>query len=132
MDAVTDWSLYPNFSREDMRCKHTGKDGMQASFMARLQRLRTAFGKPMSITSGFRDRTHPIEARKGGTTGAHTTGRAVDIAVRGSDALQLIALAVQHGFTGIGLKQHGQSRFVHLDDLQPTPTQPRPTIWTYP
>lgn len=131
MDTVTDWSLYPNFSRENMRCKHTGKDGMNSSFMARLQRLRTAFGKPMPITSGFRDRTHPIEARKG-TAGPHTTGRAVDVSIRGADALQLIALALQHGFTGIGLKQHGNSRFVHLDDLEATPTQPRPTVWTYP
>lgn len=125
------WSDYPNFSAEEFRCKHTGKDGMQPDFMARLQRLRNAYGKPMRITSGFRDRTHPVEASKRGT-GAHTTGRAVDIAVQGADARLLVALAIDHGFTGIGIKQHGPSRFIHLDDIPGTAGQPRPTIWSYP
>ena len=125
------WSDYPNFKAEEFRCKHTGKDGMHPTFMARLQSLRTAFGKPMRVTSGLRDKTHPVEASKQGT-GAHTTGRAVDIAVQGADARLLVALAIDHGFTGIGIKQHGPSRFIHLDDIPGTSGQPRPTIWSYP
>lgn len=124
------WSLYPNFSASEFRCKHTGREGMNADFMARLQRLRTALGKPMRITSGYRHPSHPAEASKR-TTGAHTTGRAVDVAIHGADALELVILARKHGFTGIGLKQHGDGRFVHLDDLPGTASQPRPWIWTY-
>jgi hypothetical protein len=52
--------------------------------------------------------------------------------VRGHEVYVLTKLAMQHGFTGIGLKQHGASRFLHLDDLpNGNPTGPRPWIWTY-
>jgi len=127
-----DWSKYPNFSASEFVCKHTGKNKMHPDFMARLQRLRTAYGKPISITSGYRHSSHPVEAKKpAGSIGAHTTGRAVDIAVRGHEVYALVALAMQHGFTGIGLRQHGPTRFLHLDDLPNHTGQPRPWIWTY-
>ena len=102
---------------------------MQAGFMDRLQRLRTMYGKPMRVTSGYRDPSHPIEIKKS-RPGAHSSGRAVDIAVRGEDALRLIQLAIQCGFTGIGVQQKGEGRFIHLDDLS-GPDWPRPTIWSY-
>ena len=127
------WKKYPNFKAEEFRCKHTGKDGMSASFLERLQKLRTAYGKPINITSGYRHHTHPVEAKKpAGTKGAHTTGRAVDIAISGHDAHELLTLAMDHGFSGIGIRQHGGSRFIHLDDLEGAIGQPRPWVWTYP
>ena len=128
-----DWSKYPNFSASEFKCKHTGRNEMNEEFMDRLQRLRTAYGKPINITSGYRDPSHPAEVRKpAGSIGAHTTGRAVDIPVRGHEVYALTMLAMEHGFTGIGLKQHGDKRFLHLDDLPSgNPTGPRPWIWTY-
>lgn len=126
---MMDWSKYPNFSEEEFRCKHTGKSAMHSDFMARLQRLRTAFGKPMKITSGYRDPTHPIEAKKA-APGAHASGRACDVAIRGAEAVELLKLALQHGFTGIGVQQKGDGRFIHLDDIEDG-TQPRPMIWSY-
>jgi uncharacterized protein YcbK (DUF882 family) len=127
---ITDWTKYPNFKADEFRCKHTGKDGMHPDFMARLQSLRNEYGKSMRVTSGYRDKLHPIEAKKQ-TTGAHTTGRAVDIAVEGSDAVKLVTLAIKHGFTGIGVQQKGAGRFIHLDDISGNPSQPRPHIWSY-
>lgn len=124
-----DWSAYPNFSESEFRCKHSGKCEMHPEFMARLQKLRDLYGKPMVITSGYRDKTHPIEARKPGSGGAHTTGRACDVAVRGADAIRIVQLAIQLGFTGIGVQQKGASRFIHLDDV--TEGLPRPTMWSY-
>jgi uncharacterized protein YcbK (DUF882 family) len=124
------WHNYPNFSAGEFRCKHTGQLGMNAAFMERLQALRTDYGKAMVISSGFRHRTHPIEARKR-EPGAHSTGHACDVTIRGGDALKLIGLALKHGFTGIGVKQSGDSRFIHLDDLQHEPNRPRPWIWSY-
>jgi zinc D-Ala-D-Ala carboxypeptidase len=127
-----DWTKYPNFKASEFACKHTGRNEMKAEFMARLQRLRTAYGKPITITSGYRHPTHPEEARKpAGSIGPHTTGCAVDIPVRGHEVYALTKLAMEHGFTGIGLRQHGASRFLHLDDLPNAPGQPRPWIWTY-
>lgn len=123
-----DWSKYPNFSEAEFRCKHTGKCLMQPEFMARLQKLRIAYGKGMRITSGYRDRTHPAEAKKV-TSGAHTTGRACDVAVQGADAVRLVGLAIELGFTGIGVQQKGAGRFIHLDDV--TVGLPRPGMWSY-
>ena len=123
------WDLYPNFGEDEFRCKHSGQCVMVPEFMARLQRLRIAYGRPMTVTSGYRHPTHPIEAAKA-APGAHSTGRAVDIAVQGADAVRLIALAIAEGFTGIGVQQKGSGRFIHLDDL-PSGAFPRPTVWSY-
>jgi zinc D-Ala-D-Ala carboxypeptidase len=40
-------------------------------------------------------------------------------------------LALEQGFTGIGVSQKGAIRFIHVDDLPDAPGQPRPTIWSY-
>jgi zinc D-Ala-D-Ala carboxypeptidase len=127
------WKDYdPYFSEDEFRCKHTGKSAMNEEFMRRLLRLRIAYDKTMKITSGYRDKTHPIEASKGGKSGAHTTGRACDVAVLGGDALRLVELAIMYGFTGIGVQQKGEGRFIHLDDLENSPGRPRSWLWSYP
>lgn len=122
-----DWKLYPNFTRAELACKHTQRCLMRPDFMAKLQQLRVAYQAPMPITSGYRDPSHPVERNKT-TPGPHTLGRAVDVAVAGSDAFRLVALAIKHGFTGIGVQQTGASRFIHLDDLGGSQ---RPMIWSY-
>lgn len=124
---MIDWSLYPNFTKQEFECSHCGAMEMQSGFLAKLQALRTAYGKPMRITSGYRCPQHPIEARKP-EPGAHATGRAADIGVRGMEAYRVAQLAFEHGFTGIGVKQHGDSRFIHVDDA---PNLSRPMIWSY-
>ena len=127
-----DWKQYPNFKESEFSCKHTGKNGMAASFMQRLQKLRTEYGKPMVISSGYRDKTHPVEEKKA-KAGAHSTGHACDIRVYGGRVNELLALAIKHGFTGIGINQKGNhsSRFIHLDDLPDMSGQPRPWVWSY-
>jgi len=125
------WNLYPNFSKAEFNCKHTGKNEMKHSFMAKLQSLRTAYGKPLIVTSGYRDYSHPIEAKKPSMNGAHPTGLAVDIAIDRREAYQLLKLAFSLGFTGIGINQTGQGRYLHLDTIENNSEQPRPTIWSY-
>lgn len=122
-----DWTKYPNFSESEFRCRHCGKVEMSPYFMARLQQLRNAYGKPMIITSGYRCPDHPVEAKKS-TPGVHTMGMAADIAVSGSDAYELLNLAFGHGFTGIGVNQKGDGRFIHLDTWR---EPPRPNVWSY-
>ena len=120
------WADYPNFSREEFRCKYTGECEMHPAFMQRLQHLRTKFGKPMIVTSGYRSKRHPIEANKA-SPGEHSHGRAADIAVRGADALLLLRLALEFGFTRIGVQQKGEGRYLHLGDSPDFPTG----IWSY-
>lgn len=124
------WTDYPNFAAYEFDCSHTGDNEMKQDFMRRLQAIRTEYGKPMSVTSGYRSPEHPIEARKS-APGAHASGRAADIAVSGGDALRVIELALKHGMTGIGVNQKGNGRFIHLDDLEHEDNRPRPWVWSY-
>lgn len=117
-------NLTRNFTRAELACKHTGRCEMNSDFMARLQRLRDAYGKTMRITSGYRDPSHPVERGKS-RSGAHSLGRAVDVAVMGEDRYHLVRLAMEHGFTGIGVAD----TFIHLDDVMVE--LPRPRIWQY-
>ena len=123
---IDDWDRYPNFSRIEFACSHTGECDMDAEFMDALQELRNQFG-PMRITSGYRSPEHPIEKRKA-KPGTHASGRAADIATSRGDAVRLLRLALLDGrFTGFGIQQKGEKRFIHLDST----TTNRPTIWSY-
>jgi zinc D-Ala-D-Ala carboxypeptidase len=122
-----DWTKYPNFKADEFKCSHCGKNEMKPDFMAKLQALRTTYGKPMRVTSGYRCPQHPIEAKKA-APGAHASGCAVDIGVEGADAHRLLTLAMAAGFTGIGVQQKGTGRFLHLDTLT---AGTRPTVWSY-
>ncbi len=125
------WNDYPNFTKEEFDCKHTGLNEMKPEFMDMLQKVRTAYGKPMIITSGYRDKTHPIEANKS-RPGAHSTGQAADISVDRTNAYEVLKLALEIGFTGIGIQQKDSGRFLHLDNIEPdTKDFLRPTIWSY-
>lgn len=121
------WDDYPNFRESEFKCLHCGKVNMQPEFMKKLQMLRTAFNKPMWITSGYRCPEHPIEVKKA-APGVHATGCAVDVAVQGQDAYELLRLAFQFRFTGIGVQQKGSGRFIHLDTIT---EPPRPNVWSY-
>jgi uncharacterized protein YcbK (DUF882 family) len=121
------WSLYPNFEPDEFACSHCGKVNMQPEFLEKLQMLRDAYARPMPITSGYRCPNHPIEAAKA-TPGAHASGCATDVGVHGGPAHELLRLAFHFGFTGIGVQQRGDRRFIHLDTL----TGPnRPAVWSY-
>lgn len=120
------WSQYKNFKKEEFNCKHTGKNEMKHEFMLVLQKLRDAYGKPIVITSGFRDKTHPVERNKT-TTGTHVQGIACDIRINdGSDLYELVELALQIGFTGLGIGNRTGHKMLHLDIRKTTPV-----IWSY-
>ena len=121
------WSDYPNFSAKEFDCQHCGANEMKPEFMAKLQQLRTAYGAPMRITSGYRCPQHPIELKKA-APGAHASGQACDIGVQGAEAHRLLRMALEAGFTGVGVQQAGLGRFLHLDTLE---NKNRPTVWSY-
>ena len=120
-----DWSRYPNFKREEFTCRcGCGRNEMRPEFLERLQALRSVYGKPMAVTSGYRCPQHPKEAAKA-QPGMHTTGLAADIGISGAEAVTLLRLALAAGFRGVGVHQKGNGRFLHVD-LRETPT-----IWSY-
>jgi zinc D-Ala-D-Ala carboxypeptidase len=122
-----DWGLYPNFSAKEFDCSHCGKNEMRPEFMGKLQAFRMQYGKPMRITSGYRCPEHPLEAKKS-KPGAHASGLACDVGVDGQEAYEILKLAFQLGFKGIGVNQKGTGRFIHLDMLE---EPPRPNVWSY-
>lgn len=130
------WKYFSYDTDPKLSCSCCGGMGMEDSFMHKLDILREYYGKPITISSGFRCASHNSSVSRTGATGPHTTGRAVDVAVYGADAFALLAAIHKSPamFTGVGLKQKGKhnTRFIHLDDLLDNQTKgPRPWVWTY-
>jgi uncharacterized protein YcbK (DUF882 family) len=124
---MTQWQY---FTEKELADSRTGECHMDPSFMVKLIKLRELYGKPMRITSGYRSKE--TNAAVGGAENSpHMHGKAVDVYVSGVDALNLLVLAVDVGFSGIGVSQKGNSRFIHIDTMDNSPSQPRPTIWSY-
>jgi zinc D-Ala-D-Ala carboxypeptidase len=127
--------MYKYFKLAELKCKcgqcsSTGEE-MNHSFMQKIEALRAQLNFPFAITSAYRCPTHNTIVSSSGMNGAHTTGRAIDIAIARQNAYRLVEAALSIGLTGIGVNQKGASRFIHLDDLTESDGFPRPTIWSY-
>ena len=124
-----------HFSNKELRCKCCGVATMQPQFMESLERIRVEMNRPLKLSSAFRCSKHNQEVSSTGPNGPHTDhgegGQAVDILISGSDALRLMEVARKYGMSGIGVKQQGKSRFIHLDNLGNATGQPRPWVWSY-
>lgn len=91
------------------KCDSSGK--MSRALIAKLQALRTAFGRPIRITSGYRCLEHN-KAVGGAPNSNHLKGLAVDIAMTSSvDRYKLLKLAIAAEFSGVGVAKS----FIHLD-----------------
>ena len=104
--------MFEFFTLEEFDCQETGANRMSVDFIHQLDELRRRVGFPMKITSGFRDPSHSIEAKKQ-RPGRHTEGIACDIAVaNGFERMNLVHEALKMGcFNGVGIAKS----FVHLD-----------------
>ena len=124
--------MWNYFSIDELKCKGTDECNMDEGFMERLVTLRHKFNKPMVISSGYRSSSYN-QVIGGARNSPHLYGKAVDVLVSGKAAHKLIGLAVQHGFTGIGVSQRGpyESRFLHLDIMDNSDIHPRPWVWSY-
>lgn len=123
---------YKYFTDKELACQGGpccgGEQKMNTVFMNKLDQIRHRLGFPLRVTSGYRCPAHNANISHTGTTGPHTTGRAVDIAIQGEDAFKLIEIAMAFGMTGIGVSQKGNKRFIHIDDLE---HGLRPRVWSY-
>jgi len=121
----------PHFKASELACK-CGCGMLPAQdFMDRVEKLRLSVGFPLPVTSAARCPEHNARVSSTGRTGPHTTGRAIDLGVLGSQAHAVLHAALSMGFTGIGVAQKGAGRFIHIDDLPNGPGCPRPFIWSY-
>lgn len=131
--STTSWP-WPNFTVNELTCKcGCGQAEMDATFMSKLQLIRSQLGKPMTVSSGYRCPSHNARVSSTGHNGPHTTGHAADIRIYGSDATRMMEMALRVGMSGIGVKQKGEhtGRFLHVDDLPQKRGRPRPWVWSY-
>jgi len=86
-----------------------------------LEKIRAEMNRPLRISSGYR--CERVNRKVGGVGNSmHLTGEAVDIAYNSiPDALKLVDVGINAGFTRIGLG----GGFIHFD-LKPTKT-----VWIY-
>lgn len=118
--------LSNNFTTVEFDCKGgscCGKTLIDEQLVQYLQQIREHFGKPITITSGYRCATH--NANVGGATGSrHTKGQAADIVVSGVKPAEVAAYAESIGVLGIGLYEtNSDGYFVHVD------TRPSKSFW---
>lgn len=105
--------LSKNFRVKEFACK----DGSDPIFISPelvelLQKIRDHFGRPVTITSGFRTAKHN-KTEKGATYSQHLYGTAADIKVTGIKPVEVAAYAetLLSNTGGIGI----YSTFVHVD-----------------
>lgn len=102
---------------------------MDQALVEKLDALRGLLGRPIKISSSYRDPEH--NAVVGGAEGSqHLSGHAVDIVLPADGAYHydIVRLAMNLEFTGIGEKrQSGRAGMLHLDN-RPLATRAK---WTY-
>lgn len=104
--------LRPNFSRNEISCRHCGLIIIDDPALDALQALREAAGMALTVVSGFRCPEHN-RAVGGALHSRHLEGRAFDIARPASVSAQIAlpVLAWQAGFRGFGF----YPTFFHFD-----------------
>jgi zinc D-Ala-D-Ala carboxypeptidase len=119
-----------NFSRDELKCSFSGECEIEEDALQRLQALRDEWGKPIRLSSAYRSAENPRERTKKTGPGYHhgfngKGGQAFDVLIAGEDVVPFIALAIKHGFKGIGVNQKGNQRFIHID------TRDKYACWSY-
>lgn len=113
---VTKLSTY--FNSTEFDCHGSGccsQTLINETLVEYLQKIREHFGKPITITSGYRCAIH--NANVGGATGSrHSKGDAADIVVSGVTPAEVAKYAESIGILGIGLYEtNADGHFVHID-----------------
>lgn len=119
---------YKYFKPKEIASKGDGSLLVNIDALTRLDILRELIGKPLYITSGYRDPLH--NARVGGVPySMHKFGKAFDISIKNVDKFKLESLARLVGFTGFGYYQ----TFLHVDTGRPRwwGIKARKKYWNY-
>ena len=112
--------LAPDFKVRELRCKD-GSDTVMVDEVLTvvLQCIREHFGKPVTITSGYRTAAHNA-AVGGAKSSQHLLGRAADIRVEGVSVEEVAAYAesLMPDWGGVGrypVKAGRATGWVHVD-----------------
>ena len=102
------------FSPKEFDCTHCGNNETAMELVYRLDELRSYYGHPLKITSGYRCPHHPLSINKPvGSMSSHIKGLAADIAISGSrQRFMVLALIHEYDiFQRVGIAKD----FIHVD-----------------
>ena len=110
--------LSENFNVSEFACHGSGCCStvlIDEQLVTYLQKIRSHFGKPITITSGYRCAKHN-KSVGGATASRHAQGMAADIVVQGIAPAEVAKYAESIGIKGIGLYETAKDGyFVHVD-----------------
>ena len=101
----------------------SGKN-MNTLLLKMIDKVRELYGKPITVTSGFRTESHN-EKVGGVSSSSHLKGLAIDVAcVTSKDRFEMLTALLEVGFNRIGIA----STFIHVDIDK---NKSQNVIWTY-
>ena len=105
-------------------CPCCGHSIIDIVLLTKLDALRTLYGRPIYVNSGFRCEEHNI-AIGGNINSEHMDGKGADLRCRSSrDRFELVKYATEVGFRRIGIAD----TFIHVGSCK---KRPQDVIWTY-
>lgn len=110
--------LSANFKVSEFACHGSGCCStvlIDEQLVEYLQQIRDHFGKPITVTSGYRCAKHNKNVG-GATNSRHAKGQAADIGIAGVKPAEIAKYAESIGIKGIGLYETAKDGyFVHID-----------------
>ena len=110
--------LSEHFTSDEFDCHGSGCCSttlINETLVEYLEKIRAHFGKPITITSGYRCTRHNASVR-GETGSRHSKGDAADIVVQGTTPRAVAQYAESIGILGIGLYEtSADGYFTHID-----------------
>jgi uncharacterized protein YcbK (DUF882 family) len=114
-----DKNVSPNFKVSDFACRDNSEPVLINPFLVELlEKIRTHFGKPVKINSGYRTPAYNAGLRKKGRKGVaqnsqHMYGNAADITISGVSPKEVFDFVNSFHQGGIGL--YMKNNFTHVD-----------------
>ena len=112
MDKINDIKIAEYFTLYEFECPCCKRVMLSPDLLARLDHLRRVINRPIYVNSGYRcpEENHKV----GGVPGSyHLLGMAADIHVKDFLLYDLLTIAQEIGFNGIGFYE--EKDFLHLD-----------------
>ena len=108
--------LSENFTTAEFRCKDGSEHPIDCALVAMLQAIRSHFGKPLIITSGYRSPSYNKQVG-GASNSQHLYGKAADFKVPSADITAVHAWCDQaFPNSGLGLYvRSGGWGWIHID-----------------
>jgi len=124
----SDWmEKWKNFSLDEFKCKcGCGNVSVHSDLLDLLQTARNNIGA-IQITSAYRCPEHNDSVSSTGSSGPHTTSKAVDIHVSNSQHRKQLIDYFTNKVTGLGIAK----TFIHIDILTSDEIPHRPNCWLY-